>query len=74
MVWLTEVVCSAGTIALSNQTILFISTSMGFSLLVTAWIFYRYGKCHGARGTVLTQLRTESLVVFSIQQLPFLSG
>jgi len=32
---------TAGTIALSNQTILFISTSMGLSLLVTAWIFYR---------------------------------
>lgn len=28
-------------IALSNQTIMFISLSMGFSLLVNAWLFFR---------------------------------
>jgi aquaporin related protein len=29
------------TTSLSNQTIIFISLGMGFSLLVTAWVFYR---------------------------------
>jgi len=32
---------TAATVSLSQQTILFISLSFGFSLLVTAWIFYR---------------------------------
>ena len=32
---------TADDITLSNETILFISTSMGLSLLVTAWLFYR---------------------------------
>lgn len=29
------------TVTLSNQSLVFISLGMGFSLLITAWVFYR---------------------------------